>query len=286
MVAKHLTSQGIPTPGGKMKWSQSTVLSILTNEKYKGDALLQKSFTVDFLTKKMKVNEGEVPQYYVENSHPAIITPEEFDIVQTEIAKRSKVHYSSTSIFSSRLICEDCGSFFGAKVWHSNDKYRKVIYQCNKKFEHNCETPHLDEKQIKAKFMEAFSEFFQEKETIINNCKTVLSKLKPSDEAELQMQLDEMEAEFEKIINGNSTMNFENLKDRYNAVKAELDKRRAENLDRKARLTKIRRMLKVLESDFPSEFDDTLWVSLIDTATVMRSGQIRFKFIDGTEILK
>jgi DNA invertase Pin-like site-specific DNA recombinase len=75
-IAAHLTNQGIPTPSGKVRWQASTVQSILTNEKYKGDAILQKRFTVDFLTKKQKVNEGEVPQYYVENSHPAIISPE------------------------------------------------------------------------------------------------------------------------------------------------------------------------------------------------------------------
>lgn len=73
---------------GKQRWQTSTVESILQNEKYKGAALLQECFTVDFLTKKRKVNEGEVPQYYVEHSHEPIITPEEFDKVQTELARR------------------------------------------------------------------------------------------------------------------------------------------------------------------------------------------------------
>ena len=74
-IARHLTAQGIPTPGGKKVWQAQVIESILTNEKYKGDARLQKKFTTDFLTKKQKKNEGEVPQYYVENSHPAIIEP-------------------------------------------------------------------------------------------------------------------------------------------------------------------------------------------------------------------
>ena len=73
-ICRELEKLGILTVSGKQKWSASTVRSILTNARYKGDALLQKKFTVDFLTKKMKVNEGEVPQYYVEDSHPAIIT--------------------------------------------------------------------------------------------------------------------------------------------------------------------------------------------------------------------
>ena len=73
-IARQLTNEGIPTPGGKKVWQKATVDSILTNEKYKGAALLQKKYTVDFLTKTMKTNEGEVPQYYVEDSHPANIT--------------------------------------------------------------------------------------------------------------------------------------------------------------------------------------------------------------------
>ena len=160
-IAANLTAQGVPTPGGKRKWAINTIKSILTNEKYKGDVLLQKRFTVDFLTKKTKINEGEVQQYYVENSHPAIITPEKFDLVQEEFVKRMNTgkQYSSTSIFSSKIICGDCGSYFSAKVWHSNSKYRRVIYQCNSKFkgEHFCTTPHLYEPEIQQKFLNVFS---------------------------------------------------------------------------------------------------------------------------------
>lgn len=120
-IAKELTADGIPTPSRKQRWQTSTVESILQNEKYKGAALLQKCFTVDFLTKKRKVNEGEVPQYYVEHSHEPIITPEEFDKVQTELARRKQIsrQYSGKSIFSSRIVCGDCGSYFGSKVWNS-----------------------------------------------------------------------------------------------------------------------------------------------------------------------
>lgn len=87
-IANYLTVQGIPTPAKKTVWQPSTVLSILKNEKYKGDAVLQKTFTVDFLTKKKKINEGEVQQYYIENSHPAIIPPETYDLVQIELERR------------------------------------------------------------------------------------------------------------------------------------------------------------------------------------------------------
>ena len=71
MIAKRLTDDGTPTPGEKEKWRSSTIESILTNEIYRGSAKLQKSFTADFLTKRKKKNEGEVPQYYIEFSHEA-----------------------------------------------------------------------------------------------------------------------------------------------------------------------------------------------------------------------
>ncbi len=87
-IAARLTADGIKSPGGKDKWNAGAVRSILTNEKYKGDALLQKSYTVDFLTKKKKVNEGEIPQYYVEGNHEAIISPEVFEMVQQEMERR------------------------------------------------------------------------------------------------------------------------------------------------------------------------------------------------------
>jgi DNA invertase Pin-like site-specific DNA recombinase len=138
-IAKFLTENKIPTPAGKKLWSQSTVKSILTNEKYCGNAVLQKTLCIDFLTKKMKINEGEVPQYFIENSHEAIISKEIFETVQDQITKRKQIglHNSSAGIFASKLICGDCGNFFGSKVWHSNTKYRRTIWQCRQKFKNS-----------------------------------------------------------------------------------------------------------------------------------------------------
>ena len=123
-ISRYLMNEKIPTPGGKVKWSVSTILSILQNEKYKGDAVLQKNYTVDFLTKKKKSNEGENPQYYDENSHPAIISPEVYDLVQHELKKRKqeKGYKTSASAFSGKIVCGECGSFYGSKVWHSTSK--------------------------------------------------------------------------------------------------------------------------------------------------------------------
>lgn len=147
-------ADGIKSPGGKDKWNAGAVRSILTNEKYKGDALLQKSYTVDFLTKKKKVNEGEIPQYYVEGNYEAIVRPEVYDLVQQELEHRrnSQGRYSCVLLFSGKIRCGQCGEWYGSKVWHSNSKYRRVIWQCNHKFDGNekCTTPNLTEDEIKA----------------------------------------------------------------------------------------------------------------------------------------
>lgn len=117
-----LDSRNISTPKKNKNWSVSTVKSILTNEKYKGDALLQKSYAVDFLNKKRRKNTGELPQYYVEGSHPAIISPEIFDLVQTELNTRDCARNRRTSIFSSKIICGECGCYYGRKVKNSKSK--------------------------------------------------------------------------------------------------------------------------------------------------------------------
>ena len=152
-----LEGEGIRSPSGRSTWQPRTILSILTNEKYKGDALLQKTFCTDFLTKKMKVNEGEVPQYYVENSHSAIVTDEVFNMVQEEIERRRQAghQHNGTSCFAGRIFCGCCGEMYGSKVWHSTDKYRRVIWQCNAKFKdgHHCGTPHLTEVEIQQRFL-------------------------------------------------------------------------------------------------------------------------------------
>ncbi len=176
-IAKALERKKIGTPMGRKKWSDSTIVSILTNEKYKGDALLQKKFTVDYLTKKTKKNEGEVPQYYVEDSHPAIIRPVEWEAVQAEFARRKGLGkaYSGTSVFSSRLVCGDCGEFFGSKVWHSTDEYRKEIWRCNHKFDggKKCNTPHLVTEQIQNLFLQAYNELMQDRTQVIADCAAI-----------------------------------------------------------------------------------------------------------------
>ena len=138
-IAKIMEKEGCIAPAGGDRWNPQTVRRMLENEKYKGDALLQKEFTVDFLRKKSKKNEGELPQYYVENDHEAIISRELFDYVQEEIKNRLDFkagRYSGVAPFTSKLLCGKCGEKFGAKQLHSNSRYKKTVWMCNGRYGH------------------------------------------------------------------------------------------------------------------------------------------------------
>lgn len=147
------------------------------------------------------ITQIEVPQYYIEESHTAIISPEEFEEVQAEISRRKKLgrKYSGNTIFSAKLVCGDCGSFFGSKVWHSTSKYRRIIWQCNNKFkwEHLCSTPHLYEDEIKLRFITAFAEFFQKKDVVLETCHMLMEEL--ADTSEHESKIEKMLAELNDI---------------------------------------------------------------------------------------
>jgi len=180
-IAKILTDEKVPSPSNKEHWYVSTVRSILTNEKYKGDAVLQKAFTVDFLTKKKKKNEGEFPQYYVENSHPGIVSPEVFEQVQFEFKGRQKQkgYKTGKTSFSGRIICGQCGNYYGRKVWHSNSKYRRIVWQCNHKYQegHKCSTPHVYDEDLKVAFIEEINRMLMNKDQVISDLRQVSVEL-------------------------------------------------------------------------------------------------------------
>ena len=303
-IGKVLTAEGIPTPAGKTKWQSSTIESILQNEKYRGDARLQKKFTVDFLQKKMKINEGEVPQYYVENSHPAIIDPEEWDLVQAEFSRRKALgnRYSAASVFSSMIFCGDCGSVYGSKVWHSTDKYRRIIWQCNNKFkgEHHCTTPHLYEKDIKDMFLRAFGKLMADREHILEDIQLVQAALCDCTELDTQQAalVEEKEIVGELIrqcIEENTikvqnqeeymeryerhTRRYEKMKKRFEAIEAERQRRKEQN----DRISAFSAML-AGQSEMPIEFNDDLWLAAVDHATVNADETVTFTFKSGIEI--
>ena len=304
LIADILTEHGVPTPSGKRKqWCTSTIMSILSNEKYKGDALLQKQFTVDFLTKKKKVNEGEIPQYYVERSHEAVVSPETFDLVQSEIARR-KVHgrrMRGASPFSSRIVCRTCGSFYGSKVWHSTDKYRRVVWQCNGKYKDGtkCPTPHLYETTLQQAFVGAFNSKLGDRDTILRGYEEALGRL--SDTTVLEEERGQVEYEkvaaatwFEDSAHGKGAAllghtEYENQYYQHVAKYEEAGKRLAELNkkigERKAHRNRIEAYLKVLSQreQLLEAFDESLFLSTVEIILVQSQNNIIFQWKDGSQ---
>ena len=302
-IAVELTNRSIKTPGGKDVWNQQTVRRMLSNEKYKGDALLQKEFTVDFLQKKMKKNEGEVPQYYVEGNHEAIISPAVFDMVQAELAKRkhSGSRYSGVSIFSNKIRCGDCGGWYGSKVWHSTDQYRKVVYRCNHKYkDEKCQTPHVTEDEVKVAFISAYNQLVCEKKEIIANAEIIRKTLCVTDALleEKGKQEEEMAVLVEmtqNIVAENARVaqdqdeyqkRYDGLVQRYDTAKARYDEVVSAISAKEAQGERLADFIKVLkEQDGTiSEFDGSLWGGMVEFVTVGRNKEITVTFRDGSEI--
>ena len=298
-IAKALTADGILTPSGKTKWAAQTVNAILRNEKYKGDALLQKSFTVDFLTKEKKKNEGEIPQYYVTGNHEAIILPSTFDRVQKLLEKRKggKNRISSVSIYSSKIKCADCGSWYGSKTWHSTDKYRTRIWQCNHKFEEHCTTPHLKEDEIQTLFIKAVNMLVKDKQEIIATHKEMVKTVfdtssLENEQVKLEEELNIVADKVNNCINENARKlqdqdeyekKYASLVNRFNTVESRLKEVKAGIVEKQARRDEVEYFIDGLKKqDLLTVFDENVWLSMVDYLTVHKDGKVEFTFLDGS----
>ncbi|MCQ2417843.1 MAG: recombinase family protein [Oscillospiraceae bacterium] len=295
-IAKKLTADGIPTPAGKKTWAGSTVRSILTNEKYKGDALLQKTFTADYLSKKVKKNNGQIPQYYVEDSHPAIITPEVYETAQAEMERRSgcKSRYSGVDILASKLVCGECGSFYSPKVWHSTDQYRRVIYQCGQKYKgaHRCTTPHFTAEEIHSIFVTAVNDMLRNKNEIIANMHESIAMISTDElEKELAAAQDEMVLlahMVESLVTENArtaldqteyNRKYNALIERYEAAKSKREDIEKQIADVHRRVQEMERFIEnVRNLGAVSEFDAELWGLLVDRVVVNGKDDVRVEF--------
>ena len=303
-IARNLTAQGILTPTGKAVWGDVTVGSILTNEKYAGNAILQKKFTVDFLSKKQKTNMGEVPQYFVEGSHPAIIAPSIFELVQDEIRRRKQYgkKLSGNGLFFGKIICGKCGGFYGIRVWHSRDKYKKYVWQCNRKYrdQTRCRTPHLTETEIQTAFVSAWNFLIADKDRYITEYEAAIEAIgNPADfdkqTAELMAESVETSALMQECIAQNAAhaqnqeeyqKRYDGLLARYEAAQARLETAKREKQETIAQREKLRYFLDILRrEDSPiTDFSESLWRETVEHIIVKSKQDICVRFKSGTEI--
>lgn len=205
------------------------------------------------------------------------------------------------SIFSNKIKCADCGGWYGSKVWHSTDRYRKIIYRCNRKYSgEGCQTPHVTEDEVKAAFVSAYNQLVTEKKEIIANVEIIRKTLCITDA--LQEEKDKLEEEMAVFVEMTQNIVAENARvaqdqddyqKRYNGLVRRYDEARARYDEvvvaisaKEAQSERLAEFIKVLkvQNGTTSEFDGSLWGSMVEFITVGRDREITVTFRDGTEI--
>ncbi len=299
-IAIRLTQEGVPTPMRKREWHVSVIESILHNEKYKGDAILQKTLITDFLTKKSKKNEGEVPQFYIEHNHPAIVSPEVYEMVQEEFRRRKKAGGFTRcySPIAGRVICGDCGGYYGRKAWHSTEpQYKSYVWHCSKRCQDNstCQTPVVRQCNIEKAFVEAFNSLIAHKDEIAANYKLCLDAITDDSEyrkritkvdKECQRLGDDVAAFLSSISQDKRDKQYEACIEHYTSLqdeKKELNSKialcAAKRIQVKSFLSKLNKRKTPLV-----EFDPLLWQATVSEMVINSDMTAIFKFKDGTEL--
>lgn len=259
---------------------------------------------MDFLSKTIKKNSGEITQYYIQNSHPAIIDPDTFELVQNEIKRRrpGRRHLHKNSPFTAKIICGECGAYYGRKVWHSGTKYRSYIWRCNRKYNGDvpCSTPNLREDEIEDAFIVAFNQLLGDRARYIAHFEELLPLL--VDTSDLEKKLDALTAQQTELWaklrlciaeNARQVQDQDAYNDQYNevrsacdAVEAEIAQTQKEILAQLGRKEQIHRCLNELRrrGDILEEFELELWNAVAESVTVSKNKTLSFRFRDGTEV--
>ena len=318
-IAKELTAKGIKTPKGGTRWCESTIRGILKNEKYIGDVLMGKTFTIDPISHKRLSNLGEVDKHYYKEHHEPIISKELFDRVQEIRTKRAgnretgrrNDNYSKKYPFSSKLYCAFCGSLLTRRNWNANRSCEKAVWQCIKRAKQGKEEcPHckaIAEEIIEDCFVQGYRilcndnrkiiETFLEKiENILkeNTTETLVSKLE-KDKEKINKKLNNLlELNLEGRINKEQyTLKFDELDTELIKINSKIENllketNRTESI--RNRLNKFKSLFKNI--DIMPKFDKDVFECLIDKVIIgeIQEGgtinpyTIRFICKNGSEI--
>ncbi|MCD7750992.1 MAG: recombinase family protein [Lachnospiraceae bacterium] len=300
-IARILEEKGIPSPAGKKVWYQSAIYSILTNEKYKGDALLQKTYTKDFLTKKAVRNHGEIQQYYVHDHHEAIIDKVTFNEVQHIMKQRKGIVLNQ--LFCGKVKCGICGSWYGSASWHGPRPEKEIVYRCQKKYKdgQRCnDSPTIPEVRLKEVVVNAVNTIITERDELIANVQLMMEKC--TDTSALadrrQALMDELSGMAERAQmmvseNASSPQDQEEYQRKYDALIANYDAKNAEYnrlgeeiSEKESNGEYFRRLIEFIEDkeELITEFDDELLYTLVDYITVYSKKDIRVTFKSGIEV--
>ena len=297
-IGDGLMKDGILTGAGKPKWRPESVKKILKNEKYIGDALLQKTYTVDVLTKKRVKNNGIVPQYYVENSHKPIIPRDLYMQVQEEMLRRSNLHsgvnrkkrvYSSKYALSSIVYCSKCGDIYRRIAWNNRGKH-STVWRCVNRVEHGpdcCDAPTVQEEELQNAVVKAINTALGGKDEMLTalekNIAMVLALEDETSMESLDAKLEELQQELLK--RANARQDYEDLADEIDLLREQKQNAMAENAEREGLKQRIAEMQQFLagQTEQIEEYDENLVRRMVEKITVYED-KYAVEFKSGMEI--
>jgi len=292
-IAKGLQKDEIPNGSGKKRWWDSNIRQILMNEKYMGDALLQKTYSTDVLSKKRIKNEGAVPQYYVENNHEAIISKEIYHAVQAENKRRNNlideqnIHagYCGKYALTGVLVCGECGAPYRRIVW--SKKGRKVsVWRCRTRVQKGgnaCLSPTIYEEDLHAAIVKAIKETFGSQNQMMNKLQQNINDAIGDDLETCDSKLKELQDQLVKCVN--TGKNYENLAEEIRRLKGTKDKTLGQKAAQDEHVKRVKEIQQFMAEHINDdlEYDDSLVRKLIHRVEV-NSHNIVVEFKTGLEI--
>ena len=317
-IRRELDEDGIPTAQGVECWSPAIIHNILTNEKYIGDALLQKTYVTDCLSKKVRKNRGERTMYYVENNHPAIISREAFDLVRKEMTRRSSKRkvlqksgktelgkYSGKYALTELLVCGECGSPYKRVTW-ARDGKKRIVWRCVSRLEFGTKychaSPTLDEGKLHSAILNAMNEYAAIRQEV---CPDVLAMVEEAKQAltqtgtkllTLKRRLDEVSHEqadlldmlLSNMADADLNARMKALTDEKASLKEQILETQQEEVGLEEQVAKRQQMWDSLIecNEGYTEFDDEFVRQIIQKITVEDADTIRIQFRDSDVVLE
>ena len=316
-IQEYLNTSALPNINGEPKWARSAIDSILINEKYCGDVLLQKTYIDDCINKKVKKNTGQLPMYLVQNHHEGIISRETFDAAQAELARRSagkspskknaptgRSRYSSKYALSDRLYCGECGTRYQRCTWRNRDGSKRIVWRCVSRVDYGnkyChDSPTLDEEPLHRAILAAINSAVKDKDNIVYNLKAAMEKeLAPAAGQQLSLseidnQLEQLNTEFSKVLAEASESGdqaaysdrFREIMQKQTALKAQRDEMQrmlAESGKATAHIEQCRQAAETTPSAI-TEWDEALIRQVVESVTVETGSEIIVALKSGASI--
>lgn len=310
-IAEELTNEGIKTVTGKTTWNECTIRNILSNEKYYGSVIFQKTYVIDFINHKKIFNKGEKQKYFIKNNHEAIISEELFEMVKEEKVKRAAAfgntedirgEYNNRYAFSGKIICHNCGNTFKRRTWNSKLNSKQIVWQCNTYIKHGkdcCDMKALDDITLKKVFVRIFNRLMQDskfKKVLLNNIKNGLeNKEKCKANPNLDKKYIEIKDKIQELIRLHlkNKIDEQEFKRAHGELSSTLESMKIEKesiFDNIKRSQEIRQHTEEVEKVIYSrkqllaEFDDKIFNALVEKIEVISPMHLCFILKNGLKI--